>query len=558
MGEMDLRRRVLLNHDFDLYVGQYVEAEPFDPDALYPLLHSRFSAETGWQNPFGLTDFSIDEQVTDQRTVPADARQAVVEELQESVAEIQPFTVVAFPDSLTAIRDGRFSGWGAERPLSVEGLLGLSRHADTSTDESEDGDETVFDLVTTDQRITENWNPIAPEYRRHGTFTSLLYDQLVRIINGTAVPWLAKRWEWIDDDELELTLRDAQWHDGEPVRAADVEFTLAFLQDTSLGNAETPVPAPKFRGRSSAIDSVRVVDTDTLRLHLDGVNRRVGVRAMEVPVLPEHIWKDRTELATVAGVEFDGETTEAVVSNNAEPVGNGPLQLVDAAAEVSVEFERNTDHFLTGLDDGSTDEEESIAETTAGDTADDRLAIGERDVVDASVAGAGIPARFQGKPAFDRLTVEVVPSDIAAVQAVSDGRADGTISNLGPDSVPRIGRESDVRLVSTRSAAFYHIGYNTRQAPLSNPRFRGILASLIDKSALIDDAFDGYAEPAVSPLATTPEWVPAGLEWPDDDRDPVYPFLGEDGEVDVEVIRDELRAIGYRFNDEGELLSRAQ
>jgi len=49
---------------------------------------------------------------------------------------------------------------------------------------------------------------------------------------------------------------------------------------------------------------------------------------------------------------------------------------------------------------------------------------------------------FRGKPAFGRLEIEVMGSDIAAVQAVGDGFADATVSNLGPDSVPRIGREA--------------------------------------------------------------------------------------------------------------------
>jgi len=84
-----------------------------------------------------------------------------------------------------------------------------------------------------------------------------------------------------------------------------------------------------------------------------------------------------------------------------------------------------------------------------------------------------ISERFHGKPAFGRLEIEVMGSDIAAVQAVGDGFADATVSNLGPDSVPRIGREADARLVTGRSGGFYHIGYNTRRAPLSNPDSAG-------------------------------------------------------------------------------------
>jgi peptide/nickel transport system substrate-binding protein len=113
--------------------------------------------------------------------------------------------------------------------------------------------------------------------------------------------------------------------------------------------------------------------------------------------------------------------------------------------------------------------------------------------------------------------------------------------------------------VGTRSAAFYYVGYNARRAPLSNPRFRGIVASLIDKTTLIDQAFAGYARPAASPLAASPEWVPDDLRWGDDrDRDPVYPFRGEDGAVDIEAVREALEEMGYRYDASDELLARDQ
>jgi peptide/nickel transport system substrate-binding protein len=263
-----------------------------------------------------------------------------------------------------------------------------------------------------------------------------------------------------------------------------------------------------------------------------------------VPILPEAIWRERTDVATIAGMELDAETTEAVVTNNHDPVGSGPLRFVEATAEESVVFERNPDHFLVrgAIDVGETDDGSAAPDPPSGST-DDLV----DDLLD------GIPKRYHGKPAFDRLVVRVAPSDVSAVQAVADGLADATVSNLGPDAVPRIGRRPDARLVSGQSASFYHVGYNTRRAPLSNPRFRGVLASLLDKAVLANAAFDGYASPATSPLAASPEWVPPDLEW--SDEDPVHPFIGEDGSLDADAARGVLRDAGYRFDEEGRLLS---
>jgi len=599
LGHTDLRRKVFINHNFDVYVGQFREAEPFDPDAMYGFTHSRFVAEAGWQNPFGFTDINgVDEQLASQRRADGDARREAVADLQRTLGELQPFSVVAFPDPLTAVREDRFENWTNRQPLSVGGLLGLERAgtagaADDSTDgsgtetgnrtagERDDGDGDTSDgtdgggsnqtdggggnetdgeligdtpltegesdadaatlrLVTTDERITQNWNPIAAEYRRYGTFTSLLYDRLALIDDGEVIPWLAGDWERVGDAGIEVSLRDVDWHDGEPLTAEDVAFTYDFLRDTSLGATESPVPTPTFRGRVSIVESATAVDESTVRLTLDGVNDAVGVRALQVPILPKHVWAERTGVATIAGIEFDAETTEAVVTNNEDPIGSGPVRFVEATPEESVAFERNPDHFLVRASgaDGSADATDSGG---SGDDATDSL--------------AGIPDRFRGKPAFGRLEIEVMGSDVAAVQAVGDGRADATVSNLGPDSVPRIGREADARLVTGRSGGFYHVGYNTRRAPLSNPRFRGVLASLIDKRTLVDTAFDGYAEAAASPLAATPEWVPSDLRWEDGEAEPVHPFVGESGSVDAETARDRLREAGYRFDDEGRLLA---
>jgi peptide/nickel transport system substrate-binding protein len=548
----DLWRKVLINQNFDVYVGQFLEPRPFDPDAMYAFTHSRFVAEAGRQNPFGFTDINgVDERLERQRRAEGDARTDVVADLQRELCELQPFSVVAFPDPLTAVREERFEGWTDDRPLSVGALLALERAGATGddgdaseTDSIADGGETggsgdALRLVTTDTHITENWNPIAAEYRRQGTFTSLLYDPLVLMDGDEVVPWLCSTWERSDDGVLRLGIRDARWHDGEPVTAGDVAFTYRFLRDTSMGGLETAVPTPRFRGRSSVVRSATVVDDATVELAVGDVSDAVAVRALQVPILPKHVWAERTGAATIAGLEVDVETTEAVVSNNEEPVGSGPIRFVEASAEESVVFERNPDHFLvrSAGDDGSGTD--SSGSETDGD--------GPR---------AGIPDRFHGKPAFDRLEVTVLSSDIAAVQAVGDGLADATVSNLGPDAVPRIGREADARLVTGRSGGFYHVGYNVRRAPLSNPRFRAVLASLIDKETLVDDAFDGYAEPAASPLAGSPEWVPADLEWGDSGPDPVYPFVGDGGSLDAEAARERLREAGYRFDDEGQFLAR--
>ncbi|QHS17771.1 ABC transporter substrate-binding protein [haloarchaeon 3A1-DGR] len=547
VDDAGLYREILINHDFDAYVGQFPSADPIDPDALYSLLHSSFVAEPGWQNPFGLTDPAIDDLLDRQRRADREDRRRAVTELQDAVARRQPFTVVAFPDMLTAVHDDRFIGWERTRPATSEGLLELDANAAAGTatgdgspneeptdgedrdgeptdeepanDEDRDGDSTNerrLRLVTTDSRITTNRNPIAPEHRRYGTFTGLVYDPLVRTIDGEEVPWLARRIVRVDDRTVRVEMREAVWHDGEPVTADDAAFTYAFLADTSLGEAETPIPSPRFRGRSTLVDSATAVGERTLEIRFTDAAAATQRRALTVPILPEHVWRSRTGLVDIpVGISINEMTTEAQVWENPDPVGSGPLRFREAEADERVVLERNPAHPI-------------------------------------ATRPESFPEPVRGKPAFETLELRVVPSDVAAVQQVGDGLADASTSNLGPDAVPRIGREAAARLVSRRSGAFYHVGYNTRRVPLSNPYFRRVIARLLDKTELVRSAFQGYARPAASPLALSGSWLADELRWTD--GDPATPFFGTDGELDAAAAREALREIGYRYDEDGALL----
>lgn len=52
----DFLKTVLIDHDFDIYVGQH--PADYDPDFLYEALHSTYANEAGWQNPFGFDSMS--------------------------------------------------------------------------------------------------------------------------------------------------------------------------------------------------------------------------------------------------------------------------------------------------------------------------------------------------------------------------------------------------------------------------------------------------------------------------------------------------------------------
>lgn len=515
----ELYRQVLLAADFDIYIGRLPTDRQPDPDVLYPLLHSKFRGEVGWQNPFGFTNPDCDELLDDQRRERGTDRQETVDSLQSLLGQTQPFVPLVRPEIISGVRRDRFDDWEDAMTEPPTGLLRLNRL---------DADDGHLTLGTTDPRVTENRNPISATYSYDTSIVSLLYDPLVIESGGERRNWLASgiEWESAATPEQEeaanatVTLReDLQWHDGEPLTAADVAFTFSFLDDTAAGSAASSVPSPRFRQQSSLITAATAFDDRTVRLTFDEASEEVAEGALTAPIFPEHIWSEQTEIASIAGVELSEAATEAMVWDNPEPVGSGPIQFEEATDGSFVTVSRFNDHFLAR----ASNNEDST------DDADGDLAF----------------------PVFEELTVDLLSSSPVLVESLSAEDIDATISPLDPAEVERIEDEPPLSLVTALSYASYHLGFNTRSEPFGDPSFRRTIARLCDKAALAAEVFGGYGEPVASPLAGT-DWLADELQW--DGTDPVAPFLGENGEVDDTRAKDAFRDIGYRYNANDELI----
>lgn len=508
MSEQELHRQALLRNEFELFVMRLPNLSS-DPDMLYTLLHSRFADDPGWQNPFGYANIEVDELLDTQRRTRGTRRRNAVTQLQRTVAQTQPFTMLVVPDDIRAFSPASFTNWRAADLDSPLGYLMLDREPD--------GNGTLR-VVVTDRRATTNLNPLAVEFRRTGALTGLIYDPLGYVIDGRLTPWLADTWEFTSSSPLvaRVSLRDdTTWHDGEPLTADDVAFTYRLLADTTL-RSETdedaaPLPSPRHRGPISLVETVRVIDDRSIEFRFVDANATVALRALTVPILPTHVWQDRTDPVSLAGIDI-GSATEAIVTNNIPPVGSGPLQFVRNTPRENLVLERFDGHFLHRAERQSD----------------------------------GLPGLID-EVAFDTLTVQVVGSDVAAVGMVADENADATGTPVGADTVPRIGRSTEAELLVQPSRSAYILGYNTHHQHLNNPRFRHTLARLIDGTYLSETVLDGYGRAAVGPLWNT-SWYPDELEW--SEGNPETPFIGSDGAVNVNRVREAFREIGYRYDDD--------
>lgn len=488
MRTEQLLQSLLVAHDFDLYVARHPGGN--DPDFLRPFLQSGFATGDGWYNPFGLADLDVDRLLDRQRYEQGGRRRATISDLQWEIARSHPFAVVCHPDIIHAVRADRARNWPPDGIRTPGDLLGLLPATDGSLDE--------LRIAVRDPRPTRNRNPLSFEYRDRGLFMGLIYEPLARIDGGRLRPRLAREWSWTDEERgssLSLSIRDARWHDGTAITASDVAFTYRFLSDTTLGNGDVPVPAPRYRGRTSLVSGVTAEDDRTVRLRIDA-SRDVGRRVLTLPILPRHEWEPRTDPTAIGDIGLQDGVTQALTWENPEPVGSGPLAFEQAAVDEALVLTRFEDHFVEGV----------------------------------------IP--------YERLSFRVVPSGEAAVELVIADEVDAT-GPLDASQVPRIARADDAALLTGQTDAFYHVGYNARHEDLNNPRFRRAVSALLDRETVQSEIFDGFASPAVSPLRDG--WVAPGLEW--GGTAPVAPFPRDGDSLDVSAARGEFETAGYYFDD---------
>ncbi len=163
----------------------------------------------------------------------------------------------------------------------------------------------------------ESISPLTARSQADRDLVALLFAGLVRNgPNGSVVPDLASRWSTSDDGRTwTFELReDAFWHDGQPVTAADVSFTIHTLQDPDYAGP---------RSTSWSGVTVQAVGERTVRFTLD---TPIGgfLQAATQPIAPAHLLAD-VPVTSLPDHSF-GE----------RPVGSGPFALVSRERDLVV------------------------------------------------------------------------------------------------------------------------------------------------------------------------------------------------------------------------------
>jgi peptide/nickel transport system substrate-binding protein len=156
-------------------------------------------------------------------------------------------------------------------------------------------------------------------------FWPIVYDQLW--IMGPApeykaLPRLATHWETKDRKTWRFYLhKDAKFHDGKPLTAHDVKFTMTYLAKS----------IPSFDAPDRQCDSITVIDDHTIEFTLAATLGGKYPPVHWMPILPKHIWEAHKE--------------DFTAYENKEAIGSGPYKLKEFKGKQYVWFEANKEYW---------------------------------------------------------------------------------------------------------------------------------------------------------------------------------------------------------------------
>jgi peptide/nickel transport system substrate-binding protein len=175
------------------------------------------------------------------------------------------------------------------------------------------------DLASANPLVTVH--PLSRQIQRFALFVTLArFDSAL-----VPEPYFARRWTWnVAGDELTLHLfTSLAWHDGAPVTARDVAFTLDAARDPVTGY-------PRY-GDLAGISSVEARDDSTAVVRFSTPPPGFPPVLCELPILPAHL------LASVPRADM----RRAAFST--DPVGNGPFRFRSREPGRRWVFERSAD-----------------------------------------------------------------------------------------------------------------------------------------------------------------------------------------------------------------------
>ena len=282
---------------------------------------------------------------------------------------------------------------------------------------------------------------------------------------GTWAPDLAAGWE-VNEDATEYTFylqKHAKWHDGTPVTANDVAFTVKSLLNPQsaewMVNTYISVKGAKAyqEGNAMDVEGIQIVDDYTIKLTMERPNvtfldELVVVAALSpAPILPEHALKD---------IPDDQLFEHDFWSQGL--MGSGPFKFVSWVPQQAMVLEANDDFYF-------------------------------------------------GRPNIDKLILEIIPSNDATQIALQRGEVDTTVrGGVSLAANKEFFQDPRFDVYGTQAGLISSYAWNQRIERLRDPRIREAFWIGVDWVKICDRFYGGLCNVKGSPLFQSfvykPEW----------------------------------------------------
>jgi peptide/nickel transport system substrate-binding protein len=308
------------------------------------------------------------------------------------------------------------------------------------------------DIILNSIAVPTNLNPFNISGAQGSWAAEITWDRLMRIgPDGLAQPWAAESVTRPDPTTVVVKLRPGmKWSDGKPVTIDDAVFSMT---------APAGDKSPMYKPFTVNIASVAATGPDTMEIKLKRPDAAFLVSSLaKLNLAPKHVWEPM--LAALAGKP---ETAESVMETNA--VSSGPFRMVKNKLSEEIVLEANPNHWAA--------------------------------------------------PKAARWIMRIQPNIEASLGALRSGEINFLADYTGdPQLLTNLAKSSpNIDVSQALDMGFKFIAFNNRRPPFDNKAFRQAASTMIDRTAIAEDAWGGAAVPAnswVSPALAF--WHDTGIE----------------------------------------------
>jgi peptide/nickel transport system substrate-binding protein len=318
-------------------------------------------------------------------------------------------------------------------------------------------------------------DPADHRSRQSETVIRNMFDGLVTRDTRSGVHLeLAEEMNWLDDQTLEVKLRDGVlFHDGEPMTADDVVFTFnRIIQENQIEYPE-PHTSPR-KGLIAPLESIEKVDDSTVLMHFSGPWPPAMQLIVHQQIVPEHYLQE--------------VGTEGFV---ARPIGTGPFRFVSATAGLDeVVMERFDDYY-----------------------------------------GGSPDLKPVGPACLQEAVFRVIPEASTRVAALLAGEVD-IIQEVPPELFDTLAQTPGIQVKTAPSTQPKWMEMNVSKPPFDDVRVRQAMNYAVDKQLIIDEIYGGRAVALPGPLSPFNNFVNRSLEPYPYDPEQALSLLDEAGWTD--------------------------